>query len=112
MINYIDVCQSGCRMDAHASTGRMDGKDPLMQSKEHILEPFKFKEHTMTVISQTRKWCKYFSSQYETRFREEDGFWLMNIRWANTIEISNEEAKFFIEKQKTGEKSHLQRLSL
>ena len=28
----------------------------------------------------------------------------MNIRWANTIEISNEEAKFFIEKQKTGEK--------
>ena len=24
----------------------------------------------------------------------------MNIRWANTIEISNEEAKFFVEKQK------------
>ena len=33
------------------------------------------------------------------RFREEDGFWLMNARWANTIEISNEEAKFFIKKK-------------
>ena len=34
------------------------------------------------------------------RWRKEDGFWLMNIRWANTIEITNKEAEFFLQKQK------------
>ena len=33
------------------------------------------------------------------RFRKEDGFWLLNIRWANTIEITNDEADFFVNKQ-------------
>ena len=34
------------------------------------------------------------------RFRKEKDFWLMNIRWANTIEITNDEAIFFLDKQK------------
>ena len=37
------------------------------------------------------------------RFRKEQGFWLMNIRWANTIEIPNDEAEFFLKKQKNNE---------
>ena len=99
--HYIDVCQSGCRMDAYASTGRMDGKDPLMPGKEHIIKPFKFKEHE-DVIKKIKNGAK-ISVPNRIRFRKEDGFWLMNIRWANTIEISNEEAKFFIKKQKKEE---------
>ncbi len=99
--HYIDVCQSGCRMDAYASTGRMDGKDPLMPGKEHIIKPFKFKEHE-DVIKKIKDGAK-ISVPSRIRFRKEEGFWLMNIRWANTIEISNEEAKFFIKKQKKQE---------
>ena len=41
--HYIDVCQSGCRMDAYAASGKMDGRDPLMPGKEFIVKPFKFK---------------------------------------------------------------------
>ena len=43
--HYIDICQSGCRMDAFSASGRMDGKDPLMPGKEFIVKPFKFKSH-------------------------------------------------------------------
>ena len=41
------------------------------------------------------------------RFRKEDNFYLLNIRWGNTIEITNEEGKFLLEKQKNKEKFKL-----
>lgn len=100
--HYIDICQSGCRMDAFSSSGRMDGKDPLMPGKEFIVKPFKFKEQK-DVSKKIEEGAK-ISVPERIRFRKEDGFWLMNIRWANTIEISNEEAEFFITKQKKKEK--------
>ena len=73
-----------------------------MPGKEHIVKPFKFKEQG-DVIKKIKNGAS-ISVPSRIRFREEDGFWLMNIRWANTIEISNEEAKFFVEKQKKEEK--------
>ena len=36
------------------------------------------------------------------RWRQEDGFNLLNIRWGNTIEVSDEVAAFFKLYQKTG----------
>jgi hypothetical protein len=38
------------------------------------------------------------------RFRKENSFWLMNIRWANSIEITNEEGEFFLKMQKSSGK--------
>ena len=96
--HYVDVCQSGCRMDAFSASGKMDGKDPLMPGKEFIVKPFKFKNHSY-VTDKVKSGIK-FKVPARIRFRKEDGFWLMNIRWASTIEITNEEARFFIEKQK------------
>ena len=91
--HYIDVCQSGCRMDAYAASGKMDGKDPLMPGKEFIVKPFKFKNFSL-VNKLIEKGAKIVVPE-RVRFRKEDGFWLLNIRWGNTIEISNEEAEFF-----------------
>ena len=99
--HYIDICQSGCRMDAFASTGKMDGRDPLMPGKEYIVKPFKFIEDEK-VLKKIEQGAK-ISVPQRIRFRKEEGFYLMNIRWANTIEISNEEAEFFIEKQNNNE---------
>lgn len=96
--HYIDVCQSGCRMDAYAATGKMDGQDPLMPGKEHIIKPFKFKNHSY-VNNLLEKGVK-IEVPSRVRFRKEDGFWLMNIRWGNTIEITNEEANFFVKHHK------------
>lgn len=95
--HYIDVCQSGCRMDAYAASGKMDGKDPLMPGKEHIIKPFKFKNYDY--VNELIKKGAQIQVPTRIRFRKEEGFWLMNIRWANTIEISNEEANFFVKYQ-------------
>tara|TARA_B100001540_G_C15776139_1_gene628753 strand:+ start:262 stop:1791 length:1530 start_codon:yes stop_codon:yes gene_type:complete len=95
--HYIDVCQSGCRMDAYAASGKMDGRDPLMPGKEHIVKPFKFQNFSF-VNDLINKGAK-ISVPKRIRFRKEDGFWLLNIRWGNTIEISNEEADFFMKMQ-------------
>ena len=35
------------------------------------------------------------------RFRKEKGFYLVNIQWANTIEVNNEIAEFLIKFQRT-----------
>ena len=37
------------------------------------------------------------------RFRKEDGFYLVNARWANTMPIDEDIAEFMIEKQKSEE---------
>lgn len=96
--HYIDVCQSGCRMDAYAASGKMDGRDPLMPGKEFIVKPFKFKNFSF-VNELVEKGAK-ITVPKTIRWRKENGFWLMNIRWANTIEITNQEAEFFLKKQK------------
>jgi len=98
--HYIDICQSGCRMDAYAASGKMDGRDPLMPGKEFIVKPFKFKNFSY-VNDLIEKGAK-ISVPKVIRFRKENSFWLMNIRWANTIEITNEEADFFTKKQNDG----------
>ena len=100
--HYIDICQSGCRMDAFAASGKMDGKDPLMPGKEFIVKPFKFKNFSF-VNDLVEKGAK-ISVPKTIRWRKENNFWLMNIRWANTIEITNEEAEFFIKAQKKSTK--------
>ena len=96
--HYIDVCHSGCRMHAFAASGKMDGQDPLMPGKEYIIKPFKFKDDK-NIVRQILSGAK-ITVPSRIRFRKEDGFYLLNIRWANTIEITTEEADFFMKKQK------------
>lgn len=100
--HYIDVCNSGCRMHAFSSSGRMDGQDPFMPGKEFITKPFKFKNDTK-IIKEVQKGKKIFVPK-TIRFRKENHFYLMNIRWANTIEISKYEGEFFVKMQKTNSK--------
>ena len=96
--HYVDICQSGCRMDAFSASDRMDEKDPLMPGKEYIVKPFKFK--SFPEVNKAITLGARISVPDRIRFRKEKNFWLMNLRWANTIEITNEEADFFIDKQK------------
>ena len=100
--HYIDVCQSGCRMDAYSASGKMDGKDPLMPGKEFIVKPFKFKNSSKVKNSVLKNVDIYVPKTI--RFRKENSFWLMNIRWANSIEITNEEGEFFLKMQKSSGK--------
>ncbi len=100
--HYVDVCQSGCRMDAYSASGKMDGRDPLMPGKEFIVKPFKFKNSSKVKDSVLKNVDIYVPKTI--RFRKEKDFWLMNIRWANSIEITNEEGEFFLKMQKSSGK--------
>jgi radical SAM protein with 4Fe4S-binding SPASM domain len=98
--HYIDVCQSGCRMHGMAATGKMDQKDPLMPGKEFIVKPYKLEKDTHIEKKIQSGANLYVPSTIRFRYEEEENFYLMNIRWGNTIEISKEEGDFFMEMQK------------
>ena len=48
----------------------------------------------------------------EIRFRKERNFYLLNIRWANTIEITDHEAEFLMERQKDKKIFHTKIITL
>ena len=96
--DYLEVCQTGCRMDAFAATGKMDGKDPLWKGKEFIFKPYKHVEDPNTNIK-IKEGLK-LSVPKRVRWRQEDGFNLLNIRWGNTIEVSDDVAIFLKRYQK------------
>ena len=90
--HYIDVCHSGCRMHAFSNSGKMNGQDPLMPGKEFIVKPYK-QPNNEYVKSLIKKGAKLFVPDF-VKFRKEKDFYLLNIRWANTIEITDEEGEF------------------
>lgn len=85
---YADICQSGCRMSALGYFGNMNAPDPLMTSPEDIkgfdFDQFQAEHDTALPPTHKMQVCKTL------RFREEDGFTLVNIRWANTITLQNQ----------------------
>jgi len=96
--DYLEVCQTGCRMDAFAATGKMNGKDPLFKGKKFIFKPYKHVQDPET-LSLIRNGA-HLEIPKRIRWRQEDGFNLLNIRWANTIEVSDEVAVILKRHQK------------
>lgn len=98
--DYIDVCESGCRMTAKGHTGKHAGMDPL------FLGPHVFEKHVKIVEENDfRKKIKSgmkFKVPNRLRFRKEDGFYLVNARWANTMPIANKIAELLIKYKESG----------
>jgi len=98
---YINVCGSGCRAAANSYFKKTDGMDPLFAGADQIKIPYKAK-----VPGDISKliWKKEdFFVPKTIRFRKEDGFYSINIRWANSFTITSEVAEFLIKKQASGE---------
>ena len=100
--DYIDVCESGCRMTAKGHSGKHAGMDPL------FLGPHVFEKHVNIIeedgIEAKIKDGMEFLVPKRLRFRKEDGFYLVNARWANTMPIENDIAEMLI-KYKENQKS-------
>ena len=98
--DYIDVCESGCRMTAKGHTGKHAGMDPL------FLGPHVFEKHVKIVEEDDFrgkfKLGMKFLVPKRLRFRKEDGFYLVNARWANTMPIENNIAEFLIKYKENG----------
>lgn len=108
--DYRYVCNSGCRVDAKAYSGKLNGRDPLMvgpiiNGKIHgksfrKFVPFKisYEKKIREIIEQSS-----FKVSDEARFRYEDDFYLCSIKYGNIIEVEYEIAKFLIKMQKSNQ---------
>lgn len=96
---YIDICESGCRMSALGYFGSMNAQDPLMTDKNNFTKHFQFIDEDK--LSNETELKTNFIVPQRLRFRKEKGFYLVNIQWANTIEVNNEIAEFLIKFQRT-----------
>jgi len=92
--DYIDVCQSGCAMTAEANYGTKVEADPLFEGKEAITKPYQL-VYDKSIYEKIDKGLKFVVPN-RIRFRKEDGFYLLNVRWANTITVENHIAEFLI----------------
>ncbi len=97
---YLDICDTGCRMNAWAHNGSLDGRDPL------FVGPHVFKRH-FEVVTDTEAERKIRNDEplvapARLRFRAEDGFHLLNIRWGNTIQVADDVAEFLIARRDSG----------
>ena len=82
---YADVCESGCRMASLGFTGSLKEKDPLYVgphafTKHYELDGFKELEEKLDAGEKMR-------APKRLKFRDEEDFVLLNIRWGNTISI-------------------------
>jgi radical SAM protein with 4Fe4S-binding SPASM domain len=97
---YADVCESGCSMAALGIYGDHAAKDPLFVGPHAFTRHFQLAGN-MALHDAIRAGMR-FGAPERLRFRREDGFWLLNIRWGNSITIDNESADFLIDYQRTG----------
>jgi radical SAM protein with 4Fe4S-binding SPASM domain len=94
---YIDICQSGCRSAALTYFKKMDERDPLFMGPENIRVPYRIE--IPPEIEEAVDAGKYFTVPDRIRFREEDGFYTINVRWANAFTTESDVARSLMKKQ-------------
>ena len=103
--HYIEACQSGCRSSAHSFYGSLDQKDQLMENKDNFSKHYQI-VHDPDIYSKIEQGLKFYVPE-RLRFRKENGFYLINIRWANTITVDTQVGEFLVNKRSTGEEFDL-----
>lgn len=93
----VDLCQTGCRMNALGYSGDIAGQDPLMVGPQNITRKYSLISDT-NIFDRIRTGAS-FTVPKRLRFRKEDGFYLVSIRWANIITVDNQTAKFLMDYQ-------------
>lgn len=98
--SYLNICESGCRMMAHVATGSCCGKDPLMTGPDMITVPYR-PAPNLDTVKRLKALARCIVPE-RLRFRKEDGFYLINVRWGSTTFDSDAIAKFLLEHQASG----------
>jgi len=108
--DYLSICASGCRMSAHGYYGSMNGPDNLMVNRSNFIKPFHI-VHDKSIYDKIDHGLKFIAPK-RLRFRKETGFYLVNIRWANTISCHDDIAVFLLKYRASGEEFTLQQFGI
>ena len=93
------MCESGCQMIASAVTAKTASKDPLYVGPNNVKKHFNLIPNNE--IFRAIDNLEEFKVRDTLRFREEKDFYLVNIRWGNTISVSKELGEFLLEYSKS-----------
>ena len=108
--DYLDICSSGCRMSAHGYFGKMDECDNLMEGPDNFVKPYSM-VYDSEIYRQIDEGMPFFAPK-RLRFRREKDFFLINVRWANTISCPTDVAEFLMQRQQSGARFTLDELGL
>ena len=100
--DYLDVCESGCAMTAMAVYGEHSRKDPLFLGPHVFSKHFRLVPEDAKVPERMLEGMEFIAPK-RLRFRQEDGFHLLNIRWGNSMPIESDVAEFLIAHRDSGE---------
>ena len=92
------MCESGCQMISSAIHGETATRDPLYVGPNNVKKHFKLvvDKRIYDAINNNEK----FKVRDSLRFRQENGFMLVNIRWGNTISVSQDLGDFLLKYMK------------
>lgn len=99
--DYLEICMSGCRMSAQSYFGVLDGPDNLMIDKNNFVKPYQI-VYDQSIYQRIDQGLQFVVPQ-RIRIRKEEGFTLLNIRWANTITCPTDVAEVLQSCQLSGE---------
>ena len=95
--DYISVCYSGCQMVAIAFNGKYGTKDPLYVGPNSVTKKFASSSESFDqIIDFINKKEFMVEVNPNLRFRKEKDFYLVNVRWANTMSLPNKITEFLI----------------
>jgi len=89
---YIDVCYTGCRISSSVVNKSLNAPDPLMVNPGAIYKDYKF-ELEAGIEEEIKKGCR-FTVPKRLRFREENDFYVINVRWANAFTLDKPQTEF------------------
>lgn len=92
--DYISTCYSGCQMIALAFNGKFGTKDPLYVGPNSVSKKYMIDNDLFKKIEQKLDDGLIFKIKKDLRFREENGFDLVNIQWGNTISVTKDISNF------------------
>ena len=117
--DYRNICESGCRVDAKAYTGKINGRDPLMVGPiiNGKIQGKSLRDFKPLNLHYDKEILKDFDSRKFNvskiaRFRKEDGFYLCSIKYGNVIELENNIAEFLIDHKNKNKEFTLQDFGL
>jgi radical SAM protein with 4Fe4S-binding SPASM domain len=97
---YLDVCEAGCRMIALGQNGDHTEKDPLFVGPNAVTRKLNTVRDS-EIFEKMKSGFSFFAPK-RLRFREEGGFYLLNIRWGNTLAVPWEVGEFLLKYRDSG----------
>ncbi|OJX70350.1 radical SAM protein [Magnetospirillum sp. 64-120] len=107
---YSDICESGCSMAALGHYGSHSERDPL------FVGPHAFSRHIRVdddpeLLAAMDAGLRFIAPR-RLRFRAENGFHLLNVRWGNAFPVEDDVAAFLVKARDSGQSFDLKQFGV